>query len=136
MARKIKFRAWDKKNLKMWPYADIDSEQTCCDFAYDIEGNSSDADMEEDIVLMQYTGLKDKNGVEIFEGDILKLYDETNKESFEIAEVKWETNGDRGDHYGHILGGLTVECYSSSYGIHNTEREIIGNIYESPELLK
>jgi hypothetical protein len=72
----------------------------------------------EQIVLMQYTGLKDKNGVEIYEGDILKA------PYFQTAAVEYMESGfwcKQGKH--NMLPNLT-------------DAEVIGNIYENPELLK
>ena len=69
---------------------------------------------------MQYTGLKDKNGKEIYEGDILL----TNNQTYNY-EVKFEdcSFGVQTKHYGFIN---LIGC---------GELEIIGNIYENPELL-
>lgn len=148
-----KFRAWHIESKTMHEVATIDFEQEICNLYV----NSPDFDDEDyiissfkDIILMQSTGLKDKNGVEIFEGDILKIFNHNDK--FEIAEVKqpydknvmqfdeeswdsWiESNlSSVGDHYGHILSGLIVDCYSHGF---NQSFEIIGNRYLNPELLK
>lgn len=78
-------------------------------------------------ILMQSTGLKDKNGVEIFEGDILLghcVYPECNIfESKLIGEVYYSNRG-------------TWDCYSYILGGFNEQIEVIGNIYENPELLE
>jgi len=71
---------------------------------------------------MQYTGLKDKNGIEIYESDILKL-----EESNESYETKY-------------LGNRFVLCKYDNIVFENEayfrERQVIGNIYENPELIK
>ncbi|KKL84776.1 hypothetical protein LCGC14_1961420, partial [marine sediment metagenome] len=74
----------------------------------------------EHFILMQFTGLKDKNGKEIFEGDILK-YENRN------YEVSWME--DDGGFFAWLYG------YSIQGGLF-LWTEVIGNIYENPELLK
>lgn len=69
--------------------------------------------------LMQYTGLKDKNGKEIYEGDIVKFVNLTALlDSPYPFEVEWDQQG-----YWNIAG-------------YDFELEVLGNIYENPELLK
>lgn len=71
---------------------------------------------------MQYTGLTDKNGQEIYEGDILK------SEKYGNGEVKWENGVGFGCEFEEIRLGTGVW--------HMGEYEVIGNIYEDPELLE
>jgi hypothetical protein len=73
--------------------------------------------------IMQYTGLKDKNGKEIYEGDIL-YYESCDDKK----EVMW----------GPILDHDTKMGYGDGWGLVSTDEdaEIIGNIYENPELLE
>lgn len=73
--------------------------------------------------LMQYTGLKDKNGVEIFEGDIVILC-----WSDEVGESHW----------GKVIIKNPFEYTpeEARYFIYSDEIEVIGNIYENPELLE
>jgi hypothetical protein len=103
--RDIKFRAWGPKSKVMLDWPDIID-----DFKYYVDHPS--------YRLMQYTGLKDKNGVEIYEGDILKA------PYFQTAAVEYMESGfwcKQGKH--NMLPNLT-------------DAEVIGNIYENPELLK
>lgn len=86
------------------------------------EANTKYAD---DIPVMQYTGLKDKNGKEIWEGDILKLIDINVSVFFNSATASFDFQYEGGDCeslYSNIEAGI--------------EMEVIGNIYENPELLK
>ena len=114
--REIKFRAWDKFMKFMWG-TDVCYQGHLATFFKEYQDA---VDGENEPILMQYTGLKDKNGKEIYEGDIVKKewIEFTNKEHREqIVDVQWITNG-----YGAIF--------------HEPEKlEVIGNIYENPGLL-
>lgn len=74
--------------------------------------------------VMQYTGLKDKNGVEIYEGDILHMAHDEN------AEVKWQTS--RGRWVAVASDNRALFPFKSGWEL----CEVIGDIYENPELLK
>ncbi len=126
MSREIRFRAWDKRGKK---WADPKYIQI-------INGQVSLRYCE----VLQYTGLKDKNSKEIFEGDIVKtIYDTVGEITFEecpgyIAKDK--------HFYGSPIYGWSIKekCnYPHKEYNHrgfNTVREVIGNIYSNPELLE
>jgi len=87
-------------------------------------------DKDNPFILMQYTGLKDKNGVEIYEGNIVKVHKDEEDEDF--LSIGWiEYNAPIFQLVGNgILGGKAYTamcCYLL---------EVIGNIYENPELLE
>lgn len=89
-----KFRAWDKRSKEMWKVSTLHIEDEYADLfkknIYENPLNDQWAKFE-DIILMQSTGLKDKNGVEIFEGDILKIIEVTNEGISEyITDVIWD----------------------------------------------
>jgi len=84
----------------------------------------------DDTPVMQYTGLKDKNGNDIYEGDILRWRDSRN------LEVKWGTVG--WVLYGDLFKKFGLEadsCNEFNTSGYLPYSEIIGNVYENPELL-
>jgi len=128
--REIKFRAWDKKEKKMRWWVDsivwtangeVESIEQCS--AIHCEANKA-----EDVDLMQYTGLKDKNGKEIYEGDVLKF------EEGDTAQVVWMDDGFKlvGDEF---EGDALFPQIRSTDGEPAIWSEVIGNIYENSELL-
>jgi hypothetical protein len=116
MNREIKFRAWDLVNIvenvsisvgKYW-YKENNGERiTFYDF--------------ETYPIMQYTGLKDKNGKEIYEGDIVKFWDEdmtkVRLEKCYFSDGQFKVNG-TGDK------------------VHIRDVAVAGNVWENPELLE
>ena len=120
MNREIKFRAWDEDRKVM--VLDFSKEITYeIIFSSDDEnmfcGNFMDNGDWQEPKLMQYTGLKDKNGVEIYEGDICNRY--------HLKGVVVYHNG-----MFILQDGFNEPLMNELYGI-----EVIGNIYENPELL-
>ncbi|EFU91139.1 YopX family protein [Enterococcus faecalis] len=118
-----KFRAWDKKTKKVRDVLVIDWLNGLVDLS---EGNI-DYDIENDVILMQSTGLKDKNGVEIFEGDL--VYYIPFESHINNSIIVFE----KGSFCKKMLrnGKLTSVKF-----IDSEEYEVIGNIHENPELLE
>lgn len=115
--REIKFRAWDKENKKMVPWDTCMFADTSPVTCYGDEFPTDD----EYFFLMQYTGLKDEKGKEIYEGDI--VWRRTTHSQPKLV-VKWGEIG--WNPFEDDLCGLGSVAYY----------EVIGNIHENPELLE
>ena len=129
-----KFRAWLKKEQKMDNY--IDHISWLEDELYCIGDGITYMVSAEDLVLMQSTGLKDKNGKEIFEGDIVKRY----RSPFFKAEWEYQIETVVKREACLVLGKKFGKNFATiSFGLPFTKNdllEVIGNIYENPELLE
>jgi hypothetical protein len=140
--RDIKFRAWDKhKNRMLTPIGLNDF------FHVDFDKNGNIVafnGMGENVELMQFTGLHDKNGVEVYECDLLRYpaeskYEEINYRSFEVFFHGGDANGDynigysinRSHNYGNLAGGYVPPFKPKTV----SEMEVIGNIHENKELI-
>ena len=119
MKREIKFRAW--ANNKMWHYVELTS---CKDGSLGISvgDNYSSLQIPQKVELMQRTGIKDNQGKDIFEDDIVKIYGYKNDVT-EQGEVFWCTYSLR----------WKVETYGFTK---DNNIEIIGNIHQDKHLLK
>jgi len=136
--KKLKFRVWDKRRKVMFSDNDdvvVDLSGRIWETAVgDFEGGGS---WLKDCVVMQFTGLKDKNGKEIYEGDILKWTNEfpaLGEPKEIVRKVKWDTYYGAGWNFGESWkDGEKRWSYRKPQP---EEIEVIGNIYENPELLK
>lgn len=117
--REIKFRAWD--GVDLLPVQIINWATEMIELG-DGEQTIKFANMP-NAILMQYTDLHDKNGTEIFEGDILR---------FDYGEIKKVEYSAIEDYY---VGFLPFDG-NFEYDNHAHQCEVIGNIYENPELLE
>lgn len=123
-----RYRAWDKIHKTMYEVDDIMSidfgkSEICVKTLLFEQTSRYDFD---DIVLMQSTGLTDKNGKEIFEGDVVKMAKNVYSEP-----TYYEVARHRGGAY-----RLESKQYGCELWLRHTDCEIAGDIYENPELLE
>lgn len=113
--REIRFRAWDREVGKMTEPFPLGCE---------LAGDGFDVDW----ILMQYTGLKDKNGREIYEGDVVKWLGHEVRAGKQIRPERISTIGGK---YGWITDCFFLQNIAEGNGT----QEVIGNIYENPDLV-
>ena len=122
-----KFRAWDKETKEMFKdtFAITESGQVVI-VEQDFVTDTPDYVFAGHLAIMQSTGLEDKNGKEIFEGDIVKM-----SKDVSVDTTYYEVVRRRGGAY-----SLESKQHGCDLWIRHTDCEIIGNIYENPELLE
>lgn len=139
MKREIKFRAFDKGTNKMIATGyHVIGEITMFDmieqYLFENRHGKTTLDRMGDVVEMQYTGLKDKNGVEIYEGDIVKTitkdFEFRSKGKIEFINGQFAINV--GPSY---IGDDEEDRDNYTYFWCLKSIEVIGNIYEHPQLL-
>lgn len=131
-----RYRAWDKENDRMIYPSNNDVYFNLTDDGISIEGLAlepfDDVFPHLDAVLMQSTGLKDKNGVEIFEGDIVihtqKSINYGDVYHNDYAEVFQQQNG------AYRIRGKHI--YEMDAFCNRKRLEVVGNIFENAELLE
>ena len=132
--RDIKFRAWDKIKKQMSDVRVIDWLNKMVDLPYpDIEREWDINSNENEVVLMQYTGLKDNNEKEIYEGDIVKAYFEYKDRGFLKGDCREDVQVVNFSDLKFLYG--KKDELKSVFDCSDTI-EVIGNIYENPELMK
>ncbi len=112
--REIKFRTWSQIIKKMWYWNDY--QEGLWEFFKDLQA---------DDILMQYTGLKDKNGIEIYDGDII-IHCRTNSK----WQIRWHNYKWGASNLKHSNTYQNLKAVSQWKSL-----EVIGNIYEHPALL-
>lgn len=134
MSREIKFRAWLKEENKMVIVETIDFSEKSIQYLEKneiIDAYLLRITFLEDIELMQYTRIKDKNGKEIYEGDILKYnfpYDGRLKHVSPVKFLETEASFGIKDRYENEIPLYKITA--------NNYFEVIGNIYENKNLLE
>ena len=124
-----KFRAWLKEEYRMTDVREITFFNDEVQMISDVEGFYAYGEFE----LMQSTGLKDKNGKEIYEGDIVKFSD--CDDDVYVTPVVWDKN--------YACFGVSFSGkypisfdYLEEFYTELKDIEVVGNIYENPELLE
>ena len=134
--RTIKFRFWNKLARRFQPpskYA-IDGEGKLVSYDYEVGRYDDPIDFSNSIIVpQQFTGLKDKNGKEIYEGDIVSY-----GKFFPNCEVYYETKSVCFKHRIYGTEGLSEKILRvDSFTKKDLKNfEVVGNIYENPELLQ
>ena len=134
-----KFRAWNKQYKEMREVVAIDFYHETYSWILDdyreMEQSWEDDNIE-DVILMQYTGSNDKNGVEIYEGDVVNVTQYFGGHSFgqlpHVVKVSKYSNV-------LILYALSKQNYVEEYTLYFSEikdYEVIGNIYENLEVME
>lgn len=116
MNREIKFRIWLKEKKQM-----IQDVHICPEYGWLVMSDNDALEeicgriSEKELIWMQYTGLKDKNGKDVYEGDLLKSYYE------KPGIIKWNDE----------IGAFQIKGIPSQTMKRCHEMEVIGNIYEN-----
>lgn len=150
--RELKFRVWDKVNQQMFHMFPLETYIGCQGqlfFASNSKEKVKFDNLDINLVIQQYTGLKDSQGKEIYDGDVVEFWENSDWEGVEdnkhLALIEWGSYSD--DEY---VGN--VECWmikghspaSSKWGVAygrgtaidaNKGLKVIGNILETPEIL-
>lgn len=119
--REIKFRAWDNFNNRMisMPTLALDEENN----TYMVDKGGGKFRDQNQLILMQFTGLQDEKGNDIYEGDIRKaIYFVQDQETIRFNQMRWSNENS----CFYWDGPLIPEFIRV---------EVVGNIYENPELL-
>jgi len=121
--REIKFRAWDEKHKHMFIVKEFGRSENNIWCTSKLNGYKH-----WNAPMMQYTSLKDKNGKEIYEGDIVRFHYKTGV--YKIGTVVWND----------LFGSWDIDCSDfvsyKSLGQYKSVSEVIGNIFEHKHMLE
>lgn len=120
--RVIKFRVWHREHKRMHEVSGLGLSVPIVLWRME-DGENGPAFQLRDCELMQYINLKDKNGKDAYEGDVVKHIDATSP-----CVIEFEG--------GHFFAAEKDNMHCAGFDLDKTGFEIIGNIYEHPELLK
>lgn len=112
--KELRFRAWDSKKMieDVIPVSETDIVEL---FEYEHQVTEVEA-------VEQYTGLKDRNGKEIYEGDIVSVRNKNRKNEYDIGVVEF--------------GKAAFRCQFLLGKYHSGQVEVIGNVHENANLLE
>jgi len=123
--REIKFRAWDRVRKIIVNVVMLSFEQDVLGFD---DSDAIEYGNTRDFELMQYTGLKDVNGVEIYEGDIMRAVP---------VRRQYPTAFSLKEHVGTlVIGSQRLTISGKTYDKELYDYEVIGNKFENPKLLE
>lgn len=135
MTREIKFRAWDVRGEQMYEVSQLVSKSSEEGWLCFTPNNPLAL---AEYILLQSTGLKDKNGIDIYEGDIVTIRFWHNNPPSKRPKIKYVDinlpvvfgNGSF-----HISDSPRIPQYGTRYGKEFEQCEIIGNVYQHPNLI-
>lgn len=138
MNREIKFRAWHKENKNMLKAVSVDTrkKETNTITPLQYRGTRYSYNDFGRVILMQFTGLKDKNGKEIFEGDVVKYKNSIWKVRFEFGGFDLFADAKNLSEAIVEKPKTDNEMIADELNVWWTRCEVLGNIYENPELLE
>lgn len=156
MSREIKFRAWDTYNQRMVYYPFMfqptqEHDNVSSPFTYYEDWRDFEDGIKRPCEVMQYTGLKDKNGKEVYDGDIFRVeeggdFDQQDKIYYLVIVWinEWSMFGclhAHTEYQAYLQIGISAldEPMFWTYTLEDTASRkffLCGNIYENPELLK